>query len=84
MTVSHPLPVGTRVTHVNQQWATSRVAPEGTAEILEVRGPYNDGSWEYLVLAACYFSRRPGPDNPLDRETWWSSNATRPARAHSH
>jgi len=75
--VTAPLPVGTRVTHVNQQWATSIVAPEGTAEILEARGPYPDGSFEYLVLACRDFSRRPGPDNRMDRETWWSSNATR-------
>lgn len=73
----HPLPVGTHVTHVNQQWATSRVAPEGTAEILEVRGPYHDGAFEYRVLAARDFSRQPGPGNPLDRETWWSSQAIR-------
>lgn len=72
-----PLPVGTRVTHISQQWATSRTAPEGTGKILEADGPYPDGSWEYRVLAARDFSRRPGPDNPLERETWWSSNATR-------
>lgn len=76
-----PLPVGTRVTHINQQWANSVVAPRGTAEILEARGPYNDGSYEYRVLAARDFSRRPGPDNPLVRETWWSSNATQPVRS---
>ncbi|MFE2850575.1 hypothetical protein ACFXJO_05505 [Streptomyces lavendulae] len=65
------------MTHVNQQWATSALAPDGTAEILEVRGLYNDGAYEYRVLAARDFSRRPGPDNPLDRETWWSSQAVR-------
>ncbi|MFG2412290.1 hypothetical protein [Streptomyces goshikiensis] len=71
----HPLPVGSRVTHVNQRWATSRIVPDGTAEILEARGPYNDGTYEYRVRAARDFSRRPGPNNPLDRETWWSSQA---------
>lgn len=73
-----PLPVGTRVTHINQRWATSTVTPEGTAEILEARGPYPDGSYEYRVLAARDFSRRPGPGNPMDREVWWSSQAVRP------
>jgi hypothetical protein len=79
--VTHPLPAGTRVTHVNQQWAIGRTAPDGTAEILEARGPHNDGTWEYRVLAARDFSRRPGPDNPMDRETWWSSQATRAVEA---
>lgn len=74
----HPLSVGTRVTHVNQQWASSKTAPDGTAEILAACGPYHDGSWEYRVRACSDFSRRPGPDNPLDRETWWSSQAVRP------
>ncbi|MEV6580256.1 hypothetical protein AB0M92_19060 [Streptomyces sp. NPDC051582] len=76
----HPLPVGARVTHVNQEWANARTAPEGTAEILEGRGPYIDGSYEYHVLACRDFSRQPGPDNPLDREAWWSSNAVRPSQ----
>lgn len=76
----HPFPAGTRVTHINQQWANRTRTPDGTAEILEARGPYNDGSWEYRVLAARDFSRRPGPDNPLGRETWWSSQAVRHCR----
>ncbi|MEU9415203.1 hypothetical protein [Streptomyces sp. NPDC048272] len=75
----HPLPVGTRVTHVNQQWANRRTAPEGTAKIVEARGPYNDGSYEYLVLACRDFSRQPGPGNRMDRETWWSSLAVQSA-----
>lgn len=75
--MSAPLPVGTRVVHISQEWAHSWNIPNGTAEIVEVRGPYNDGSWEYRVLATQDFSRRPGPDNPMDRETWWSSLATR-------
>ncbi|MCY0917038.1 hypothetical protein OS965_02455 [Streptomyces sp. H27-G5] len=74
----HPLPVGTRVTHINQQWANAHTTPEGTAVIVEARGPYNDGSYEYRVLACHDFSRQPGPDNPLDRETWWSSLAVTP------
>lgn len=72
-----PLPAGTRIAHINQQWAISRTSPGGTAEILEARGPYNDGSWEYRVLACRDFSRRPGRDNPMDRETWWNSLAVR-------
>lgn len=71
------LPVGTRVTHINQQRATSAIAPEGTGEILNVRGPYSDGTYEYLVLATRNFARTLGPDNPLEREAWWSSNAVR-------
>jgi hypothetical protein len=81
--VSAPLPIGTRVTHVNQQWATSSTAPDGTAEILEADGPYPDGSWEYRVRAARDFSRLPASDNPMDRESWWSSNATRVAGGQS-
>lgn len=77
--MSTPLPVGARVTHLNQQWASRRVAPEGTAEIVEVRGPFYDGNYEYRVLACRDFSRRPGPDNPMVRETWWSSLAVRAA-----
>lgn len=76
---ARPLAIGTRVTHVNQQWATSTATPDGTAEILETRGPCNDGTWEYRVRACRDFSRRPGSDNPIDRETWWNSRATRPA-----
>ncbi|MFD3717236.1 hypothetical protein [Streptomyces sp. NPDC058674] len=72
-------PVGTPVTHISQQWANSRTTPDGTARILEARGPYPDGSYEYRVAAARDFSRQPGPDNPMDRETWWSSLAARPA-----
>lgn len=76
---NQPLPAGTHVTHINQQWANTRTTPDGTAEVLEARGPLNDDSYEYLVLACRDFSRRPGPDNPMDRKTWWNSNATRTA-----
>lgn len=71
-----PLPVGTRVRHYGQQWPAART---GTATIREVVGPLHDGSYEYRVLATVDFSRRPGPDNPEARETWWSSLATVPA-----
>lgn len=76
-----PLPVGTAVTHVSQQWAPRILG--GTAVIREVKGPYYDGSFEYLVCACRDFSRRPAADNPMDRETWWSSLAVRPARKDS-
>lgn len=74
----HPLPVGAEVYHRSQMWA-SRL-PGGTAVIQAVEGPLHDGAYEYTVLACREFSRRPGPDNPMDRETQWASYATRPAR----
>jgi hypothetical protein len=70
---THPLPVGTRVRHYGQQWPAAR---QGTATVREVKGPYQDGSYEYRVTAGQDFSRRIGPDNPETRETWWSSTAT--------
>ena len=70
-----PLPVGTRVRHYGQQWPAART---GTATIVDAKGPYYDGSWEYLVLAGVDFSRATGPANPETRETWWSSLATIP------
>jgi hypothetical protein len=69
--MNHPWPVNTLVRHVNQEWARS--IP--TARIIEVHGPYADGTFEYKVLAARRFSERPSPSNPMDRETMWSSNA---------
>ncbi|MEU1272998.1 hypothetical protein [Streptomyces sp. NPDC005799] len=72
---AHPLPVGTRVRHYGQQWAAAR---RGTATIRESKGPYRDGSYEYRVTTTVDFSRRPSPDNPETRETWWSSTATIP------
>ncbi|MEV6680712.1 hypothetical protein AB0N09_28180 [Streptomyces erythrochromogenes] len=77
--MTHPLLPGSRVTHIGQHWATGSTTPEGTAEVLEVGGPYPDSSYEYRVRATRDFSRRPGPDNPMDREVWWSSRAVRPA-----
>jgi hypothetical protein len=73
----HPLPVGTYVYHRSQEWA--RRLAGGTAVIQSVTGPYHDGAYEYTVLSCRDFSRRPGPDNPMDRETQWASYATRPA-----
>jgi hypothetical protein len=73
----HPLPVGARVSHINQQWASG--LPDGTATILGREGPWPDGSWEYQVRAALDFSRQPGPDNPESRTTWWPSWATTPS-----
>jgi hypothetical protein len=71
-----PLFPSRRVYHCNQRWEAAR---RGTATITAVKGPYNDGSYEYEVLTTEDFSRRPGPDNPETRRTWWSSLATIPA-----
>lgn len=73
---AHPLPVGTRVRHYGQQWTAARA---GTATVREVNGPLHDGAYEYRVDATQDFSRRPGPDNPETRSTWWSSETTIPA-----
>jgi hypothetical protein len=75
---THPLPVGARVRHYGQQWPAAR---QGTATVREVVGPLHDSSYEYRVTATEDFSRRPGPDNPETRNTWWSSTATIPAFA---
>jgi hypothetical protein len=71
-----PLPAGRRVYHCNQVWPAG--LPGGTARIIVAVLCY-DGSYEYQVLTAEDFSRRPGPDNPETRRTWWSSLATVPA-----
>lgn len=70
-----PMASGTRVHHINQQWAAAR---HGTATIREIKGPYRDGSYEYRVDATEDFSRQPGPENPETRSVWWSSLATIP------
>lgn len=69
--MDHPLPAGTRVRHVSQQWARA-----ATATVRYVKGPYLDGAYEYLVTAGDDFSRRLSPTNPETRETWWASYAT--------
>ncbi|MGA5598360.1 hypothetical protein ACPCSE_29420 [Streptomyces cellulosae] len=74
----HPLPAGTKVYHAGQLWARNVV--DGTAVIRDVLGPFHDGSYEYVVDGCQEFSRRPGPDNPMDRRTQWASYATVPAR----
>jgi hypothetical protein len=75
---AQPFPVGAAVYHLSQEWARS--LPGGTARVVEVKGPYYDDSWEYLVACCRNFSRRPAPDNPMDQETWWSSRATLAAK----
>jgi hypothetical protein len=75
-TIERPLPVGTPVHHSNQIW--SAAAHVATGVIEAVKGPYYDGSFEYQVLTGEDFGRRPGPDNPQTRTTWWSSLATIP------
>lgn len=73
-TVKPPLRPGTRVFHRAQEWAFGSV--DGTAVVLAVEaGPFRDGSYEYRVRAGREFSRPPGPGNPEDRETVWSSLA---------
>ena len=79
MSQKHPLPKGTRVYHSSQQWHRPHMG--GTAHIVGVSGPYNDGSYEYDVMAGVHFSRRTGEDNPETRETRWSSLMTRKAEA---
>lgn len=74
----HPLPEGAKVHHSSQLWA--RTVDGGTAVVREVLGPYHDGAYEYVVDACRDFSRRPGPDNPMDRRTQWPSYYTVPAR----
>ncbi|MCX4666418.1 hypothetical protein OG453_07015 [Streptomyces sp. NBC_01381] len=60
--------------------ASSRFALRSApATVIDRKGPWPDGSWEYQVRAACNFSRRPGPDNPESRTTWWPSWATTPS-----
>lgn len=70
----HPYPAGTRVYHAGQQW--HRAHMDGTAHVVDSKGPYSDGSYEYDVLAGEDFSRQTGPDNPETRRTWWSSMVT--------
>ncbi|MEU4999318.1 hypothetical protein [Streptomyces sp. NPDC021622] len=65
------------MSHINQQWARS--LPDGTATVIDRKGPWPDGSWEYQVLAACDFARRSGPDNPESRTAWWPSWAATPS-----
>jgi len=73
-----PFEIGDRVYHYGQQWA-ARI-PGGTATVLEIKGPYHDGSYELLVSTGEEFSRRTGPDNPETRSTWWPSRGTRHAQ----
>lgn len=69
----HPYPVGSRIRHVNQEWATGDM---WTAETTGSIGPYPDGSWEYTVLAGEWFARRLDAEyNPMTRPAQWSSLA---------
>lgn len=73
----HPLPVGARVRHYGQQWPAA--LRDGTTNVVEVMGPWPDGSYEYLVAANAEWSRQPGEDNPPTGETWqWASHGTIP------
>lgn len=70
-----PFAIGTRVRHSGQQWHRDEMG--GTATVYGSEGPYSDGSFEYDVMAAEYFSRATGADNPEIRPVRWSSLATR-------
>jgi hypothetical protein len=72
-----PLPVGTRVRHAVQAWATSVQAPKGTAVVVGVGQQHADGSFEYKVLHGREISRRIGPDNPMDQPGEWNSDRVR-------
>jgi hypothetical protein len=71
--ITHPLPVGTRVRHIAQEWART-----STATITAVDGPFLGENYDYTVLATRFFADAPGPDNPETRITQWSSRATVP------
>lgn len=70
-----PLAIGTRVSHVNQQWHRNHMG--GTATVYGSEGPYSDGSYEYDVMAGEDIARRTGADNKEIRPTRWSSLAVR-------
>jgi hypothetical protein len=73
-----PLPVGTRVRHAAQAWATRVQAPKGTAVVVGVVGQtHADGSFEYKVTTGRDFARSVGPDNPMDQPGEWNSDRVR-------
>lgn len=67
-----PLAVGARVRHYGQQYFSAVL--EGTGNIIEVQGPYRDGTYEYLVQQDAGFSG----GGPAGKPSWWSSDATIP------
>lgn len=74
-TPQHPYPVGSKVRHINQEWATGETF---TAEITAVHEPYGDRTYEYTVLAGMFFAQRLDDiDNPMARPSLWSSRAIR-------
>jgi hypothetical protein len=72
-----PLPVGTRVRHAVQAWATSVQAPKGTAVVVGVGQTHADGSFEYKVIKGRDISRKIGPDNPMTEPGEWNSDRVR-------
>lgn len=70
MADQHPLPVGTRVRHSSQPWP--RAFRDGTGEIIEVKGPYHDRAYEYLINHDAGFAGTGEPDEP----SWWASYRT--------
>lgn len=73
--LEHPVPAGTSVYHVNQEWA--RDLPGGTAVVVEAHGPGPDGTWVYEVLACMEFALRPSDTNPQLRPARWPGAALR-------
>ncbi len=68
------LPVGARVRHAGQRWATRTAAPRGTAVVVGVGSRrYSDGSFDYDVVRGQDFSRRTGADNPVTTPDVWNS-----------
>ena len=47
--------------------------------MVEVKGPYNDESYEYVVNACEEFSCLPSETNPMTRRRQWASYMTMPA-----
>lgn len=68
---------GDHVTHYGQKFA--RTHPGGTAIVVEVKGPYNDGAYEYVVDTTEQFASLPSDTNPMTHRTQWASYMTIPA-----
>jgi hypothetical protein len=62
-----PFHVGDRVRHVNAHAYTT----EAKGTVLEVKGPYGDGSWEILVQKDEGYSA-----DDRNEPSWWPSRYT--------
>lgn len=63
--IGHPYPPGTRVRHYGAQFTT-----KAFATVVENKGPYDDGSFEYLIAVD---DDAPWMNPGTSR--WWSSRA---------